>query len=424
MDDLLQCACIAFRRQHGLVGDALGEPPAPTEGLLRQASRHRLVGLLAAELFPEWKSLAYGQAYYTTTCTAAAESIYTQLRNTIPLVGLIKGPALAVQAWAQPGLRNYDDLDFRCAFVRYGQLRDALAALGYAPGIARDAHNAHLWHFGWGVEFVHPEGPRIECNHRMFPPHYPWPARLNARAASHWQRQQLDQVAVNIPGPALHLLYCCMHALWHGWERLAWVIDIAGLLVAYPEAYADARAMAAAGTYVEKALDMGCAVAAQLVGPLPVFEALASSAERVQGSGFRVQAGTHSLNPEPLNPEPNGPQQLKEPHEKSSTRLVKQFSKRVLAGVSPASVEGAVEAIVQAPAGRHGAGQRQCHYGLMRPSERLQYDLKRLLIPGDPDFSCWPLPAACSRAYWLLRPGRLPFALLRRGALAFRAGRL
>jgi len=351
MDDFLQCARIAFRRQHGLAPDPAArtyDPPDPDERFFRKASRHRLVGLFAVEWFPEWKSRAYGQAQYTANCTATAESVFKQLRAAIPSVGLIKGPALAVQAWPQPGLRNYDDLDFHCAFVRYEQLRDALAALGYEPGIPQDARNAQLWHFGWGVAFAHPQGPRIECNHRLFPPHFPWPSRLNREVQSRWQMQQLDHVAVRAPSPDVHLLYCCMHALWHGWDRLAWLVDIAGLLVRHPESLAQARTLAGRHGFLRQALKAGCELADALFGPLPgVRDADQGSMPRQQAL-FCCDPRRHSL-----------------------------------------------------------SDIRKEHMRHMNRTERLRYTLRRMCTPGDPDFQYWCLPAGLHGMYWFLRPFRI-----------------
>ncbi len=350
MDDLLQSARIAFRRQHGLVSAPASErrdPPTPDAAFLRKVSRHRLVGLFAAEWFPEWKTRAYGQMQYTATCTAAAETIHARLRDAIPAVGLIKGPALAVQAWPQPGLRQYDDLDFRCAFVPYGRLREAFSTLGYEPVIPREARNAHLWHFGWGVAFDRPGGPLVECNHRMFPPFFPWPSRVRRAVRSCWRMQTLDQVPVNIPGPELHLLIGCMHALWHGWDRIAWLVDIAGLLVRHPESLDRARTLAGRGGFSRRALEAGCGLAASLLGPLP---------------GVRT--------------------------------------------VDPGSPSGWQALFGDDPRSRVEAARRE-HLRCMDGPERLRYTIGRAFTPGDPDFRWWCLPAGLRPAYWLLRPVRI-----------------
>ncbi len=354
MSELRHGARIAFRRLHGLALDTEAgddRAPCPDEQFFRYAGQHRITGLLAADWVPAWRSYACGQALYTARCSAAAERLFGALQDTLPALALIKGPALAVQAWPQPGLRHYDDLDFRCAFIRYARLRDALSGLGYRPDGEDERRQAHLWHFGWGTAFVHADGPRLEFNHRMFPPHYPWPAGLNPGRGGEWMRLQLDQHAIVAPSPALHLLICCMHAVWHGWERLAWVADIAGLLATYPEAYTQAHALAGGAQFPRRAITTATALANRIFGPLP---------------------GADAFYPAPAR-----------------------------------AIQDAWQACAQAPTGRGFAAQRRLHKAFLNWPGCLGYDLRRLLTPGDADFRCWPLPAAIPGAYWLLRPLRL-----------------
>lgn len=357
MDELLPFVRTAGRRHLGLAPDpasASGRRTPPDDAFFRRVRHHRLIGLLAAETFPEWKTRAYGQLLHAEKSMAAAESIYAHMSRTIPDLGLIKGPALALQAWPQPGLRSYDDLDFRCAHVPYDRLRDAFAALGYQPGLSRHAHNAHLWHFGWGVSFVHPNGPLVECNHRLFPPHFPWPSRLGIADRSQWEMLPFDHVSVAVPCPDLHLLYCCMHALWHGWDRLAWLVDIAGLLVRHPASLDQARTRAGPHGLLRKALETGCDRAASLVGPFPGV--------RTAGAGVSVPPQDVSGSDLPRN------------------RL---------------------------------AALRQAHLRQMNGFERLRYTMRRMLTPGDPDFHWWCLPAERHAPYWFLRPIRIAFGIRR-----------
>jgi len=352
MHDFHEWSRIAFRRQHGLLD--LPEPCRPVltpdDAMFRLACRHRVAGLWAAELVPAWKHYAYGQAQHAVRCALEAERIYGHLRQSIPGIAIVKGPALAVQAWPQPGLRHFDDLDFRCGKTEYCRLRDAFGSLGYRPAIEDAGRHENLWSFGWGVSFSRADGFLVECNHRMFPTHYPWPPRLDRTGAGLWCLLALDRHDVLTLAPAPHLLYCCLHAVWHGWERLSWAVDIAGLLVRHPEALAAARMLAKAG-FPLRSLEHACGVANGLFGPLPGFPAGSSAQD----------------------------EELRE--------VESLLMRQVAAGGFRVA--------------------RRLHHGLLNRRERLGYTLRRILIPGDPDFQRWSLPAACRHGYWVLRPLRL-----------------
>ncbi len=353
MNDFLQRTRLAFRRNHGLAetGGLMDPEDAPDEAVFRLACRHRVAGLWAAELVPAWKRHAAGQALHTARCAAVAEQLAAALEGTLPNLAVIKGPVLAVQAWPQPALRHYDDLDLRCDHVDYARLHASFAAQGYRAEHADRRRNGHLWHYGWGVAFIGPDGLRIECNHRMFPPHFPWPARTDAGSPGNpWETVLLDACAVRAPAPSPHLLLACLHAVWHGWERVSWVVDIAGLLVRCPEALPGARMLAKTG-FPRRALDHACRVANGLFGPLPGFPAGASD----QNEDLRA----------------------------------------------------AVSLLMRKDTSDGFCVARRLHHGLLNHRERVGYTLRRILIPGDLDFQRWPLPAAWRHAYWVLRPVRL-----------------
>lgn len=271
MDDFLPYLRQAFRHAHGL---PLPSPPLPlpesATRLLAWARRHRIRSLLQGEfsIADEGATTAtYGQVQHAARYVAEAERLHGLLAHRLRCCVLIKGPPLAAQAWPEPGLRIYDDLDFMCCPRDFPQLRMILKNEGYVPRARNARHFAHLWYFGWGVAFQHPNGQMVEVNHRFFPAHYPWPARGRRNWHDHFAPQQLDTVAVCAPMPALHLLLSCLHATWHGWARLVWLVDIAGLLVRHPEARRQAQELAEGSPFAELVLNVGCNVAEEILGP-------------------------------------------------------------------------------------------------------------------------------------------------------------
>ena len=357
MNEFLESTRFAFRHLHaGDVDTPVLTDRSPDDVLFRLASRHRVAGLwVAAGLAPAWKRNAYGQALYVARCTSEAELIFEYLHPVIPSVGLVKGPALASLAWPQPGLRHYDDLDFRCGKDDLDTLTSAFLSLGYRPEIADPNRQANLWHYGWGIAFVKDDGLRVEINHRLFPPHYPVPVRFEGVGDSIWMPLALDQRSVLTLAPAAHLLLCSMHAIWHGWERLGWVVDIAGLMVRCPGILEQARQLAGRG-FPRRALDSACQVANGLFGPLP-------------GAAAPEAASARDL--------------------------------------------GEAVALLMRPDGRH-AGTRRLQRRLCSPAEWFSSTLRRVLTPGDPDFKRWSLPEGQRYRYRLLRPLRLLTTLRQR----------
>lgn len=352
MHPFLRLARQLFRASHGLPDAAAPMPmPAIPDELIAWARRHRLTGLMATAASDPDSALrreAFGQARHSAVLTREAERVCAHLSSRLPALNLIKGPALAAQAWAQPGLRSFDDLDLVCPRKEYPLLLAGMQQAGYVPAADDPRRMEHLWHYGWGVAFRHPEGFLVEANHRFFPPHYPWPRRLRMAGANGFALQSLDSAAVRAPTPALHLLLSCEHAIWHGWARLAWIADIAGLLARHPDVFPQAMALARGCPFAERALTVGCAVADALFGPGlgPVGrmfpDVVAHAAARLGGQTRGMNAG-----------------ELRKFHERFMTR-----------------------------------------------GEILAYRLRRTLTPGDGDFQRLSLPPALRGLYWLFRPAR------------------
>lgn len=354
MDAFLEVTRYAFRTQHGLpvTGPPAALPAEAREHFFQWARRHRVSGLLQP-LFPDLipPTAVFGQAQHAARLAHEAGRLFVRIAARVRSIALVKGPALAAQAWPNPHVRFFDDLDFQCARADYSLLVAALREAGYTPRVADPRRMRLRWHYGWGIGFEHPDGFKVEVNHRFFPPHYPWPRRLHVGRDDLWAPLTIEGVPVRAPAPPLHLLQCGLHAVWHGWERLAWLVDLAGLLARYPNVYAQAQSLVASGTFAQRALTLSVAMANDLLGP-------------------------------DLAQAPSAP---------PISEAVLQDARRRLASVEPPD---------------SAAARQRFHTQFMTPSERATYRLRRGLIPGDGDFQRLALPMALRGLYWILRPLR------------------
>lgn len=363
MDVFLQLARDAFRRLYGLAAIA-GEPVAiaPPAGIKEWSRRHRVMGLIEAGLnvsaslpsteTESWQRAVFGQARHTTTRIGDAERLCEALSQAGAKPILVKGPALAAQAWPDPGIRSFDDLDLVCRTKDFAAACRVITDAGYRPEPIDPRRFANLWHFGWGVSFKNDSGSVIELNHRFFPPHYPWPDRLKPQNPALAGEVKLDATSIPTLNPAAHLLLSCLHGAWHGWERLSWVADIAGLLVRYPSAFSQAEQLVEQDGYARRALHTGCAMAEAVMGPGICQQPLPSA-----------------------------------PTDAVTTGMI------LLERTTPAFVSR--------------EEQRAYHRIMLSRIEYLTYECRRAATPGDGDFRAVSLSPGFRWMYWMIRPARI-----------------
>ncbi len=355
----------AFRNVHGLEAHAPECAIWDSPELLHLARKHRMIGILYAGISTglpaQWQNLAYGQASLSARYTnEALRLVETFSQTIIPTPLLIKGPGLAMQAWPDPALRAFDDFDFRCRIEDFKTFQDVAIAAGYIPLIQNADHNEHLWHFGWGVTFRHIDGYFLEVNHRLFPRPYPCPKRIAPQEGiMPVCEQQLDGRLAIVPTPAAHLVLASAHALWHGGERLAWIADIAGLLVRHPDILQEAVRICGKHVYLRNAVITACLLADQLFGPdLPGRER--NDKER---------------------------NKLIKPHILNVCAIYRQ---QVMASNIPTRAE-----------------RRRLQRPLCSKTEACGAFVRRALTPGEPDFNTLNLKPEQRNRYWFYRPLRI-----------------
>jgi hypothetical protein len=135
-------------------------------------------------------------------------------RATLPVISL-KGPCLAERLYGNAALRTCYDLDF---LVRRPDLRraeDVLASLGFSPDRYPDDY-----HRGWSRH-----GSKVELHHNVENP-LAFEFDINA-ALLRARHSSFQGASVWLLDPADELLFMCLHAVRHRFERLCLILDLA-----------------------------------------------------------------------------------------------------------------------------------------------------------------------------------------------------
>jgi hypothetical protein len=233
---LLECASPAQDRQRlaGLLRSA------DWTRLLVLAEDHGVAGHLAAslrclkeDLFPPEirQALAERQRarnFLTLRLTAELFRILDRFASEGIGALVVKGPVLAMQAYGDPAMRSYGDLDL---LVRQPDIRRAtelLSAVGFAPAIPLSAIDAGK--IPGQYRFSMPDSQLIVELHNDRTLRY-FPRRL---PLEDFFARQIRVCLDFHEAPALsvedELVFICVHGAKHFWERLMWIADVAALV--------------------------------------------------------------------------------------------------------------------------------------------------------------------------------------------------
>jgi len=233
---LLECACPACDPRR--LGDLLRT--VDWVRLLTLAEEHGVEAHLAASLRQLDAALVpadirqtladrkRAQAFFTLRLNAELFRLLDQFStNGIGAVA-IKGPALAVQAYGDPAMRSYGDLDL---LVRQRDIRRAtelMIAAGYAPAVPLSAIDSGK--IPGQYLFSKPESKLLVELHNDLTLRY-FPRRLPLE--EFFARQICVRVdAHDVPALSVEdeLVLICIHGAKHFWERLMWIADVAALV--------------------------------------------------------------------------------------------------------------------------------------------------------------------------------------------------
>jgi hypothetical protein len=145
----------------------------------------------------------------------------------IPVL-VVKGPVLAMQAYGDPAVRSYGDLDF---LVRQRDIRratESFEAAGYQAAVPLSAIDAGKIP-GQYLFSKRDQDLLVELHNDFTLRYFPRRLTLDKFFARHILVGLDDHKT-----PALavedHLVYVCVHGATHFWGRLGWIADVAALV--------------------------------------------------------------------------------------------------------------------------------------------------------------------------------------------------
>ena len=168
------------------------------------------------------------QIFFTLRLTAELFRILDRFTSEGIGALVVKGPVLAVQAYGDPAMRAYGDLDL---LVRQRDIRRAtelLSAAGFSPAVPLSAIDAGR--IPGQYLFSKPDSKLIVELHNDLTLRY-FPRRLPIEEFFARQiRVRLDAREAPALSVEDELVLICIHGAKHFWERLMWIADVAALV--------------------------------------------------------------------------------------------------------------------------------------------------------------------------------------------------
>jgi hypothetical protein len=274
---LLECACA--KPDAGKLSELL-RPPMDWPTLFAIAEEHGVIGLLAtrvgelhdecvpAEFRKKLQERYRSQALVTLGRIAELFRLLKRLAPAGIETLVVKGPALSMQAYGDPGLRQYGDLDLLVRDADIRRATEVMAAAGYDADVPLSAIAAGKIP---GEYLFTRTGTNLlvelhtERTLRYFPRGLPLEKLFERQI-----RVRLD--AHEIPALCVEdeLVLISIHGAKHFWERLMWVADVAALITRQTSLDWERATKAARDTGAERMLHVGLRLAADILKmPIP-----------------------------------------------------------------------------------------------------------------------------------------------------------
>jgi hypothetical protein len=185
-----------------------------------------------------------------------------------------KGPVLAQSAYGDVSLRMYNDVDILIPPPEYARAEAVLARLGYRAHGDTDVPDGVYRRTSHARSYRRPQasGILLEAHWSLAEEYFGF--TLDAKEL--WPRiatVEVLQHSVPTLGSEDLLVLLCVHGAKHGWQRLAWALDVAALLRSAPHLEWNLVQDLAARHGVARIVDFGLHLANDLLG-VPLLESM------------------------------------------------------------------------------------------------------------------------------------------------------
>jgi hypothetical protein len=213
--------------------------------LLALAEEHGVTQLLAvtaqklpSEIVPvesreQIAELQRTQAFFTLRMSAELFRLTERFAAQKIAMLVLKGPALAVQAYGDAAMRNYGDLDLLVRDRDIARATQLMMDAGYQAHIPLSAITAEK--IPGQYMFRQPDAKLlVEIHNDRTMRYYPRALPIEQIFARH-ARVVIDGREIPAPCVEDHLVIICVHGAKHFWERLMWIADVAALIARQTE---------------------------------------------------------------------------------------------------------------------------------------------------------------------------------------------
>ena len=223
-----------------------------------------------------------GQTFFTLRMSAELFRLTERFAAQNIAMLVVKGPALAAQAYGDVSMRNYGDLDLLVRHEDIARATQLMSDAGYQAQIPLRAIAANK--IPGQYAFRQREANLlVEIHNERTMRYYPRPLpteKIFARSV----RTEIDGREIPAPCVEDHLVIICVHGAKHFWARLMWIADVAALLSRHPELRWRRAEQAAEEVGGETMLHGGLLLAAQVL-QAPVSEAVLARADATLSLG-------------------------------------------------------------------------------------------------------------------------------------------
>jgi hypothetical protein len=246
-------------------------------------------GAVPAEVWARLAELQRSQAFFTLRMSAELFRLAERFAARGIAMLVMKGPALAVQAYGDAAMRQYGDLDLLVRDADLARATELMTEAGYQPHIPLSAIAARK--IPGQYMFRQTEAKLlVELHNDRTMRYYPRGLPLE-KIFSRSKKVAIDGREMAAPCVEDHLVMICVHGAKHFWERLLWIADVAALLERHAELDWELARATARDAGAETMLHGGLLLAGEVLGARVPAQVLARAKKDVAAGGGRGGAG-------------------------------------------------------------------------------------------------------------------------------------